>query len=208
MIGASSSNDKKRSRDLHSGGPELLDLIEDESLVSPSRSKIRKMQSQERPKNTIPFFSQDWVRELLAKGKTREDSPGVDFPPASQAQNGSSAKLPSVHRQPASPHSNNSSVSASASAPAPASSPSSDDLPLASSLRTSISAFRPDMPAPLLEAISKVEDSLKELKEVYRREVECVKIQLAQRELVIDQLRARLRTRPHKKDASRGQTSA
>lgn len=179
-------------------------------------------------KAQTPFFSQDWVQDLMEKGKVREDSPalfddGYSLPPLSGA---AATQLPAAsqakNKGKDSTVGNNGSSSGSSSKayataatqtdkqtvkttrpPTSGSSSSDDDVPLARLLLPSISsAFnRPDdssetASTPVLTAITNAQEAIAELTGVYQRELDCFRGQIAERDLMIDQLRAKLRKRP------------
>ena len=79
------------------------------------------------------------------------------------------------------------------------SSSSDDDIPLASLAASLTSPM--EKSTPVMAALVKAEKAMVELRRVYEKEIECIKGQLAERDLLIDQLRAKLRTRPSRKAA-------
>ncbi|KAF6767228.1 hypothetical protein PSEUBRA_003360 [Kalmanozyma brasiliensis GHG001] len=70
-----------------------------------------------------------------------------------------------------------------------------DDVPLAS--LGALNGAAGD-PAPILAAISKVENAVAELKKAYENEVDGMKVKLFEREILIDKLRAQQRKKPSK----------
>lgn len=196
------SNSKKRPLATQRG-TQVSDVDHDQSPCKVPRMQQEKQQ----PSDMVPFLDQDWVKTVMEQGKLREFSlteslngaviSTAQHPVDIQAKSGNEAECFSAQCKSASSCSGDQVRFAAAS-------DSDTDLRLAASLKTSVPVFQSDLPKTLQEAIVNVRQSIKRLSEVYSREMNSVKGQLAEKDLLIDQLRVKLRSRPSKNDSSFG----
>ena len=210
----------KRAREAPSGFAvgEVVDLSRDspepESPAS-KRSKDKKQNGEKSKKIPTPFFEDPDVRRRLARGSS-PPAPGHVSDPRNQAHAGSKVKRNGIAAETASQTKIKDSPSAGNSLGSSGSS-SDDDVPLASFVAPFVAQKADKLGVtPVLAAVVKMQDvlvkvheALADLEQKYRLEMECNKgrlaekeLLIAERDLIIDQLRAKLRSRPAKKSTS------
>ncbi|SPO29172.1 uncharacterized protein UTRI_06121 [Ustilago trichophora] len=205
---SSASSSKKRTRQPPLSDPrEVIDLRED-SPPPPSAQPRKKVKDQ-RPAG--PFFQQEWVQTLLTTSKgVRPPSPpepeiGTLLPAARQTRSNRDVTEHAVALQSATTQTISGDTNASGNSNSSSGSSSDEDIPLATLLTPSQANNKNNVKqTPVQTAISKVEEAVEELKLVYERELACLRGQLAERELMVDQLRAKLGCRIKRQGAGSG----
>ncbi|SPO29849.1 uncharacterized protein UTRI_06121_B [Ustilago trichophora] len=201
-----SSSKKRTHQSPLSNVREVIDLRED-SPPPPSAQPRKKAKEQQ---SAGPFFQQEWVQTLLTTSKgVRPPSPpepviGTLLPVAKQtSSNGNVTELPTAHQSATTPTISGD-TNASANFNTSSESNSDEDTPLANLLTLCQTNKNNAKQTPVQTAISKVKEAVEELKLVYERELACLKGQLAERELMVDQLRAKLRCRIKRQSVGSG----
>lgn len=192
------SSSKKRTRQSPlSNLREVIDLRED-SPPPPSAQLRKKAKEQQ---SAGPFFQQEWGQTLLTTSKgARPPSPpepeiGTLLPAAKQTRSNRNVTELATAPQSATTQTISGDTNASANSNISSESNSDQDIPLATLLTPSQTNKNNAKKTPVQTAISRVEEAVEELKLVYERELACLRGQFAERELTVDQLRAKLRCR-------------